>query len=128
MQSALVVQPQAPPNEPPRATHTEPLPLPAQSALEVQPHVLDVALQAPPLGFLVQSALVTQPTHRPVVVLQTGPTPALPGQSALEAHARMHTPLEPTPGIPVVHARPAGQSALDEQPHAGPQPVPLSHT
>ena len=124
VQSALVVQPHVP------KLHTEPFPLPAQSALEVQPHVLHVALQAPPQGFLAQSALVTQPTHRPVVVLQAG-LPALPVQSALEAHARMHAPIEPptNPGLLVVHTKPAGQSAFDEQPHAGgpeqpPAPIP----
>lgn len=84
VQSALVMQPHATP------THTEPFPLAAQSVP------------------------VTQPTHRPVVVLQAGP-PALPVQSALEAHARMHAP--------VAHTKPAGQSAFDEQPHAaGEQP------
>ena len=109
-QSVLVVQPHLPP------VHTEPFPLPAQSALEVQPHVLDVVLQAPPEGFLAQSALVTQGTHRPVVVLQAGPL-ALPVQSALEAHARIHAPIELTPVV--AHTKPAGQSAFDEQPHAG---------
>jgi hypothetical protein len=81
-------------------------------------------------GLLAQSALVTQPTHRPVVVLQAGPR-KLPAQSALEAHARMHAPLKP-PGIlgpPVGHTKPAGQSAFDEQPHAGrAQPSVTPHT
>ena len=69
-----------------------------------------------PFPLAAQSAPVTQPTHRPVVVLQAGPL-ALPVQSALEAHARIHAPIELTPVV--AHAKPAGQSAFDEQPHAG---------
>jgi hypothetical protein len=96
-----------------------PAPL-VQSALEVQPHVDVAPLHTGPFPLPAQSALVTQPTHRPVVVLQAGP-PALPVQSALEAHARMHPPPKPAAGFRplVVHKKPVGQSAFDEQPHAG---------
>ena len=122
VQSALVVQPHVPP------LHTEPLPLAAQSALEAQPHVpnvLDVVLQAPPEGLLAQSARVTQTTHIPLVVLQAG-RPKGNVQSALEAHARMHTPLRPANGL---HMKPAGQSAFDEQPHIrAEEPGTPSHT
>jgi hypothetical protein len=129
-QSAFLVQPHIAigPGPGPGAGPTiwqtlPPAPL-VQSALVMQPHATPMHTEPFPLA--AQSVPVTQPTHRPVVVLQAGP-PALPVQSALEAHARMHAPLEPAAGtrppVAVAHTKPAGQSAFDEQPHAaGEQP------
>jgi hypothetical protein len=118
-QSAFLVQPHIDigPGPGPGAGGTlwqtlPPAPL-VQSALVMQPHATPMHTEPFPLA--AQSAPVTQLTHRPVVVLQAGP-PALPVQSAFEAHARMHAPLEPAA---VAHTKPAGQSAFDEQPHAG---------
>ena len=129
-QSAIVVQPQIKPGPgrgPTCGTPWQtvpPAPL-VQSALVVQPHV--PPLHTEPFALAAQSALVTQPTHSPVVVLQVGP-PALPAQSALEAHARMHAPLRPGDcGFRPAHTKPAGQSAFDEQPHVGgPEQPPAS--
>jgi hypothetical protein len=120
-QSAFAVQPHIEPGPglggPSNWQTLPPAPL-VQSELVMQLHVPPVHTEPFPLA--AQSAPVTQPTHRPVVVLQAGP-PALPVQSALEAHARMHPPPKPAAGFrpTVVHAKPAGQSPFDEQPHAG---------
>jgi hypothetical protein len=76
-----------------------------------------------PRGLPAQSALVLQPPHSPVVLLQIGWS-VLAGkgmavQSALVAQAGMHVLV---PGALGEQARPAGQSVLVTQPHVDATP------
>jgi hypothetical protein len=91
---------------------TRPQPF-AQSALVVHPVHLgwqkfEVVLQAAPAGLPVQSPSDTQPTQRPVDVLQTVTFP--PAQSEFDVQATSHANPR--------QISPAGQSALVAQPHA----------
>jgi hypothetical protein len=101
--------------------HAVPRELPAQSAAAVHPQVFvepaDVfdgkkVLQRDPAGLAAQSAFVTQPTHRPVAVLQAVPD-VLPAQSEFDVQAGSHEE-----GLPFAseQASPDGQSAFVVQP------------
>ena len=79
----LVVQPHVPP------LHTEPFPLPAQSAAAVHSQVFVEVLQLDPAGLAAQSAFVRQPTHTPVAVSHADPD-VLPAQSELLVQAFEH--------------------------------------
>ena len=108
-QSVLEEQPQEPLQAVPRG-------LPAQSAAAVHPQVFVEVLQRDPTGLAAQSAFATQPTHRPVAVLQAGPD-VLPTQSEFDlqagsggSHKKGLPPLSP-------QISPDGQSAVVVQPH-----------
>jgi hypothetical protein len=103
--------------------------LPAQPAVAVHPQVFVEVLQLDPAGLAVQSAFVTQPTHRPVAVLQAGPD-VLPAQSEFDVQAGSHEGVGP-PLSPQVS--PDGQSAFVLQPHVpmsdkGGNGPPMKHT
>jgi hypothetical protein len=88
--------------------------LPAQSAAAVHPQVFVEVLQRDPAGLAAQSAFVTQPTHRPVAVLQAGPD-VLPAQSEFDVQAGSQKGKGLLPASRQVS--PDGQSAFLVQPH-----------
>jgi hypothetical protein len=87
--------------------------LPAQPAVAVHPQVFVEVMQLDPAGLAVQSAFVTQSTHRPVAVLQAGPD-VLPTQSEFDVQAGSHEEGLPFAGE---QASPDGQSAFVVQLH-----------
>ena len=114
-QSVLEEQPQEPLQAVPRG-------LPAQSAAAVHPQVFVEVLQLDPAGLAAQSAFVTQPTHRPVAVLQAGPD-AVPTQSEFDVQAGSHeNRLKPASGVQM---SPDGQSAGVVQLHRPCCPSPM---
>jgi hypothetical protein len=81
--------------------------LPAQSAAAVHLQVFVEVLQLDPAALAAQSAFVTQPTHRPVAVLQAGAN-MIPTQSEFDVQAGSHEPAQISPD---------GQSAFVAQRH-----------